>query len=105
MLVFTLYVLVLPNVSYISCNLVTKCTCLCVVLTIIQTWQLIQEGDYTSFFNLKDVYLHIPLVMNNHNFLLFVWQDKPYEWKVLPVGLATAPLDFTSITKTMSFLC
>ena len=34
--------------------------------------------------DLKNAYLHIP---NLH----FVWQNKPYGWKVLPFGLATAP--------------
>ena len=35
----------------------------------------------------------------------FVWHNVPYQWKVLPFGLATAPRVFTSLTKPILFLC
>ena len=41
-----------------------------------QVWLLIQHG------NLKDVYLHILIVKHHHCFLWFVWQHKPYQWKI-----------------------
>ena len=38
-------------------------------------------------------------------FLHFVWHNVPYQWKVLPFGLATAPRVFTSLMKPILFLC
>ena len=59
--------------------------------TIKQVWQLIQQGDYAVSINLKDAYLHIPIVKHHHDFLWFIWQNKHYHWKVLPFQLATDP--------------
>ena len=38
-------------------------------------------------------------------FLRFVWHNVPYQWKVLPFGLATARMVFTSLMKPILFLC
>ena len=43
--------------------------------------------------------------MHHHHFLGFVWHNVPYQWKVLPFGLATAPRVFTSLMKPILFLC
>ena len=60
--------------------------------TLKHVWQLIQHGDYAFSIDLQDAYLHIPTVKHHHNhFLGFVWHNMPYQWKVLPFGLATAP--------------
>ena len=53
--------------------------------------------------DLQDV--HIPIVKHHRHFLHFVWHNVPYQWKVLPFGLATAPRAFTSLTKPILFLC
>ena len=50
-------------------------------------------------------YLHTPIVKHHHHFLNFVWHNMPYQWKVLPYGLATAPRVFTALTKPILFLC
>ena len=67
--------------------------------------QLIQCGDYAFSIDLQDAYLHIPIVKHHHHFLHFVWHIVPYQWKVLPFGLATAPRVFMSLTKPILFLC
>ena len=67
--------------------------------------QLIQQGDYTFPIDLQDAYLHVPIVKHHHWFLRFVWHNVPYQWRVLPFGLATAPRVFTSLTKPILFLC
>ena len=36
---------------------------------------------------------------------VFFWHNVPYQCKVLPFGLATAPRVFTSLTKPILFLC
>ena len=67
--------------------------------------QLIQQGDFAFSTDLQDAYLHVPIVKHHHCFLHFVWYNVPYQWKVLPFGLATAPRVFTSLTKPILFLC
>ena len=55
-------------------------------------------NDYGCSINFKKAYLHIPIVKHHCNFFFrFVWQNKPYQWKVLPFGLATAPRVLTSL--------
>ena len=63
--------------------------------TIKWVWQLIQQGDNVFSTDLKDAHLHTVIVKHKHCFLQFVWQNKPYQWKVLPFGLATQPLGFS----------
>ena len=37
-------------------------------------------------------------------FLLFVWQNVPHQWKILPFVLATAPGVLTTLTKPICSL-
>ena len=67
--------------------------------------QLIQHGDYAFSNYLQDAYLHVPIVKHHHHFLCFVWHNVPYQWKVLPFWLATAPRVFTSLTKPILLFC
>ena len=67
--------------------------------------QLIQHGDYAFSIDLTDAYLHVPIVKHHCHFLHFVWHNVPYQWKVLPFGLATAHRVFTLLTKPILFLC
>ena len=73
--------------------------------TLKNIWQLIQQGDFAFSIDLQDAYLHVPIVKHHHYFLCFVWHNVPYQWKVLPFGLATAPRVFMSLTKPILFLC
>ena len=67
--------------------------------------QLIQQGDFAFSINLQDAYLDVPIVKHHHCFFCFVWHNVPYQWKVLPFGLATAPRVFTSHVEPILFLC
>ena len=73
--------------------------------TLKHVWQLIQHGDHAFSIDLQDVYLHVPIVKHHCCFLCLVWHNVPYQWKVLPFGLATAPRVFTFLTKPILFLC
>ena len=57
--------------------------------TIRHVWQCIQCGDNAFSIDVKDVYLHIPIVKHHCLFLRFLWQNVQYQWKVLPFGLAS----------------
>ena len=67
--------------------------------TLKNIWQLIQQGDFAFPIDLQDAYLHIPTVKHHHH------HNVPYQWKVLPFGLATSPRVFTSLMKPILFLC
>ena len=67
--------------------------------TLKTVWQLIQQGDYAFSIDLQDAYLHVPILKHHCQFLCFFWYNVPYQWRVLPFGLATAPRVFTSLTK------
>ena len=73
--------------------------------TIRNVWQLIQCGIYVFSIDLQDAYLHIPVVRHHHHFLQFIWHNVPYQWKVLPFGLATATWISTALAKPFLFLC
>ena len=78
----------------------------CWVVLVCSVWQLIQLGDYAFSIDLQDAYFHIPIVKHHHHhFLHFAWHNVPYQWKVLPFGLATALRVFMSLTKPILFLC
>ena len=49
--------------------------------------------------------MNISIVKHHHCFLCFVWQHKPYQWKVLSFRLTTATTVFTSLVKPVMFLC
>ena len=73
--------------------------------TIRQVWLLIKQGDFAFSVDLNDAYLYILIVKHHHCFLWFVWQHTPYQWKVLPFGLATACRIFThSLNPYCSFV-
>ena len=75
------------------------------MLTIRQVWQLTEQGDCAFSIDLKDAYLYIPIVKHHCCFLCSVWQHKPFQYKVLPFGLAMAPRVFTLPTLHILFLC
>ena len=50
--------------------------------TIRYVWHHTQCGDYAFSIDLKDVYLHIPIVKHHCQCLQFIWQNIPYQWKV-----------------------
>ena len=62
-------------------------------------------GDYAFSIDLQDAYLHVPIVKHHHHFLHFVWHNVPYQWKLIPFGLAMAPRVFTFLMKPILFLC
>ena len=84
---------------YSSAFVVPKCTeGLRPILNLMHFNHFIQQGDYAFSIDLQDAYLHVPIVKHHHQFLHFVWGNVPYQWRVLPFGLATAPRVFTSLT-------
>ena len=85
----------------------STCTCLLLRCLLSQTLQHIQQGDYAFLIELKDTYLHIPTVQqhHHHHILHSVCQINLISGRFLPVGLAIACGDFTSLTKPVLCPC
>ena len=66
--------------------------------------ELIQHGDCAFSIDLQEAYLHILIVKHHRHFLHFIWHNVPYQWKVLPFGLAITPSVFMDLTKPILFL-
>lgn len=64
--------------------------------------KLIQNNDYLVSIDLKDAYYMINIDNSSKKYLRFFFEDKYYQFNVLPFGLCTAPLTFTKIMKPIS---
>ena len=76
----------------------------------------IQDGDtgnhqditparrvFTSI-DFKDAYFHIPIQEQSRKYLRFHVQGQTYQFKALPFGLSTAPLEFTVVVKEVKLM-
>jgi hypothetical protein len=56
-------------------------------------------GDWAAPLDLQDAYLHVPVHPDYQRYLRFYFEDRAYQFKAMPFGLASAPLIFQSIVK------
>ena len=61
----------------------------------------LQQGEWVTSLDLKDAYLHVPIHKQHQKYLRFAIGDKIYQFCALPFGLATAPREFTLVTKEL----
>ena len=64
----------------------------------------LQLGEWVTSIDLKDAYFHIPIQEQSRKYLRFYVQGQTYQFKALPFGLATAPLEFTVIVKEVKLM-
>ena len=64
----------------------------------------LQQGEWVTSLDLKDAYFHIPIQEQSRKYLRFHVQGQTYQFKALPFGLATAPLEFTVIAKEVKLM-
>ena len=57
----------------------------------------IRPGDWMFSLDLQDSYLQVPIHPASRKYLRFMFEDRPYQFKVLCFGLATAPQVFTRV--------
>lgn len=60
---------------------------------------LISSNCYLASVDLRDAYYSVPIHSKHRKFLKFVWNQKMWQFKVLPNGLSTAPRLFTKLLK------
>ena len=62
----------------------------------------IEKGDYAFKIDLQDVYFHVPIHPSSRKYLRFAFENKVYQFRVLPFGLNTAPQVFTRLGHTVT---
>jgi hypothetical protein len=59
----------------------------------------LSQGDWATSLDLTDAYRHIMIHPQFRKYLRFVFQNKVYQYRSLPMGITTAPRIFTRIIK------
>ena len=64
----------------------------------------LQKGEWVTSIDFKDAYFHIPIQEQSRKYLRFHIQGQTYQFKALPFGLSTAPMEFTIIAKEVKLM-
>ena len=64
----------------------------------------LQTGEWVMSIDFKDAYFHIPIQNRSRKYLRFHVEGKTYQFKALPFGLSTAPLEFTVVAKQVKLM-
>ena len=64
----------------------------------------LQQGEWVTSIDFKDAYFHIPIQEQYRKYLRFHIQGRTYQFKALPFGLSTAPLEFTLVAKEVKLM-
>ena len=59
----------------------------------------LQQGEWVTSVDFKDANFHIPIEEQSRKYLRFYVEGRTYQFKALPFGLSTAPMEFTVIAK------
>ena len=64
----------------------------------------LQQGEWVTSIDFKDAYFHIPVQEQSKKYLRFHVQGQTYQFKALPFGLSTAPMEFTVVVKEVKLM-
>ena len=64
----------------------------------------VQAGEWVASIDLTDAYFHVPIHQKFQKYLRFHVQGQAYQFRALPFGIATAPLEFTRVVKEVKFI-
>ena len=62
------------------------------------------QGEWVTSVDFKDAYFHIPIQEQSRKYLRLRFQDRTYQFKALPFGLSTAPMEFTVVAKEVKLM-
>ena len=60
----------------------------------------LQAGKWVTSIDVKDAYFHIPIHSRSRKYMRF----RSYQFKALPFGLSTAPMEFTVVAKEVKLM-
>ena len=64
----------------------------------------LQAGEWVTSIDFKDAYFHIPIHSQSRKYMRFHIQGQSYQFKALPFGLSTAPMEFTVVAKEVKLM-
>ena len=64
----------------------------------------LQQEEWVTSLDFSDAYFHIPIHFTSRKFLRFHFQNQSYQFRALPFGLSTAPMEFTGVVKEVKFM-
>ena len=64
----------------------------------------LQQGEWVTSLDFSDAYFHIPIHVNSRKYLRFHFQNQSYQFRALPFGLSTAPMEFTCVVKEVKLM-
>ena len=64
----------------------------------------LQAGECVTSIDFKDTYFHIPIHSQSRKYMRFHLQGQSYQFKALPFGLSTAPMEFTVVAKEVKLM-
>ena len=64
----------------------------------------LQQGEWVTSVGFKDAYFHIPIQEQSRKYLRFHVQGRTYQFRALPFGLSTAPMEFTVLAKEVKLM-
>ena len=70
--------------------------------TISSVLSTVERGDYAFKIDLQDAYFHVLIHPDSRKYLQFTFENKVYQFRVLPFGLNTAPQVFTHLGLTVA---
>ena len=62
----------------------------------------VRKGDYAFKIDLQDAYFHVPIDPSSRKYLRFAFENKVYQFRVLPFDLNTAPQIFTRLAHAVT---
>ena len=62
----------------------------------------VEKGDYAFKIDLQDAYFHVQIHPSSRKYLRFAFENRVYQFRVLPFGLNTAPQIFTRLGHTVT---
>ena len=62
------------------------------------------QGEWVTSVDFKDAYFHIPIQEQSRKYLTFHVQGQTYQFRALPFGLSTAPMEFTVVAKEVRLM-
>ena len=65
---------------------------------------ILQQGVWVTSVDFKDAYFHVPIQEQSRKYLRFHFQGWTYQFKALPFGLSTAPMEFTVLAKEVKLM-
>ena len=64
----------------------------------------LQQGEWVTSVDFKGAYFHIPIQEQSRKYLRFHVQGRTCQFKALPFGLSTAPMEFTVLVKEVKLM-